>query len=292
MSEATKPQGVIDAEFAVSQAIEKPKRLAMKILEIQDAVGVVNKKGKFGSEMGGGNYLRIEDAVVAVNKLLTAHKLIFTGTLLPVQLADGYPGFHLKHSPHEKGGKDSLTRSGYITSLIMEWTLEDTETLEKRSWNFPGDGYDGTDKAVYKAMTGSRKYAIINIFNLPIGNDVEEHGAPTFDESKKAARKVAETKLAEKANSDNPKIRKLAVDALSQIEPEKKIIIARPENFNGHYIAVSGLIAVPQLEQYFMDVDAKRLQSKVDKGVYWRVPSDYERGLIDLCGKLGIEVEG
>ena len=45
------------------------KTLAQKILEIQNAVGVVNKRGKFGSEMGGGNYLRIEDAVVAVQVL-------------------------------------------------------------------------------------------------------------------------------------------------------------------------------------------------------------------------------
>lgn len=271
-----------EAKPALEAVPDPPKlTLAQKILQIQDAVGVVQKKGKFGSEMGNGNYLRIEDAVVAVNKLLSARKLIFYGNLLKADRV-----------PHERVGKDgNLGRSGYISSVLMEWTVEDTDSGEKRAWSFPGDGYDGTDKSIYKAMTGSRKYAIINIFNLPIGNDVEEHGAPTFEDSKKAARKVAETKLAEKANSDDPKIRKIAVDALSQIEPEKKVIVSRPENFNGHYIAVSGYLAVPQLDQYFLDTDAKRFQSKTDKSVYWRLAADYERGLIDLCAKLGIEVE-
>lgn len=268
------------------EPVEPPPKpsLAQKILEIQDSVGVVKKQGKFSSEMGGSNYLRIEDAVVAVNKLLTAHKLILTGTLRSS-----------RREVHERTGKDgNLSRTGYISSVLMDWVVEDTESGEYKTWSFPGDGFDSTDKSIYKAMTGCRKYAIINIFNLPIGNDVEEHGigAQTFEEGKAKQKAVAQKTLAAKANSENPEVRKIAVDALSQIEPEKKITIKRPEEFNGHFVKVSGLIAVPQLEQYFIDTDSKRFQSKADKSVYWRVPADYERGLIDLCAKLNIEVEG
>lgn len=260
------------------------KTLAQKILEIQDRVGVVKKQGKFGSEMGGGNFLRIEDAVVAVNKLLTANKLILHGTLMSSNRV-----------PHEKAGKvaGEVQRSGYISSVTMCWMVEDTETGEQRTWIFPGDGYDSTDKSVYKAMTGCRKYAIINIFNLPIGNDVEEMGmAATAPSGRQRQEAVVKKTLAGKANSDNPEVRKLAVDALSQIEPEKKILVERPEELQGHYIRVKGLIAVPQLEQYFLDTDSKRFQSKADKSVYWRVPANYERGLVELCAKLQIEVEG
>ena len=266
---------------------KKPLTLAQKILAIQNTVGVVKKMGKFGSEMGGGNYLRIEDAVVAVNKLMSEHKLIFTGTLLPAQVSGG-EAFHLKHSPHEKGSKDGLTRSGYIVSLIMEWTLEDTDTGEQRSWRFPGDGYDGTDKAVYKAQTGSRKYAIINIFNLPIGNDVEEHGLFEPKEAKAAQRNVAAQKIADAAGKGN----KTAIDALSQIEPDKKITISRPEKHNGHYIEVSGFIANPPLDAFFADTDSKRFKRMPEGTPYWKVPSDYEVGLMKLCEKLGIEVDG
>jgi hypothetical protein len=257
---------------------ETPKtlNLAQKILEIQKAVGVVKKRGRFGADMGGSNYLRIEDAVVSVNKLLTDHGLILTATLQ--KKPDGT--FYCDRVPH--------TTKGYIASVVLEWTLEDVTSGEKRSYDFPGDGYDGTDKAVYKAETGSRKYAIINIFNLPVGNDVEEHGASSFEEGKSRQKKVAEEKIAEAAGRGS----KTAIDALSQIVPEKKIIIGRPEALNGHYIAVSGLIAVPQLERFFDDTESKRYKSKTDETPYWRVPAEYEKGLIALCQKLEIEVEG
>jgi ERF superfamily len=253
---------------------ETPKKtLAQKILEIQDKVGVVNKRGKFDSGMGGGNYLRIEDAVVAVNKLLTANKLILTGTIKTSERV-----------PHVKGE----ARAGYISSVLMEWTVEDTESNESRTWSFPGDGYDGTDKAVYKAMTGSRKYAIINIFNLPIGNDVEEHGAPTGDELKGKQKAIAANKIAAAAAAGN----KTAIDAMSQVAPDKKLIITRPDEYNGHYIIASGFIAVPQLDTFFSDTDCKRIDSRKTGKIGWKVPSDYEKGLLLLCEKLGIEIEG
>jgi hypothetical protein len=97
---------------------ETKRTLAQKILAIQDAVGVVKKLGKFGSEMGGANYLRIEDAVVAVNKLLSQNKVILTGSLVKTE-----------RTIHERVGKDgNLARSGYISNVLMTWTLDDTET--------------------------------------------------------------------------------------------------------------------------------------------------------------------
>ena len=258
--------------------------LSQKILAIQDAVGVVKKMGKFGSEMGGGNYLRIEDAVVSVNKLMSKYKLILTGSLAKKSENE----FFLTHTPHEKGVKDAPTRSGYIVGVIMDWKLRDTESLEEEHFFIPGDGYDSTDKAVYKSQTGSRKYAIINIFNLPIGNDVEEHGTPTFEESKGKAKAVAANKIAAAAAAGN----KTAIDAMSQIEPERKLVIVRPEEMNGHYIFVGGLTAVPQLQTFFSDTGCKWLKNRTTGKDGWKVPAEYEKGLLALCEKLGIEVEG
>lgn len=254
------------------------KNLAQKILEIQNLVGVVNKRGQFGSEMGGGKFLRIEDAVVAVNKLLSARGLILTGTLKKSE-----------RTSHEKTGKDGqLTRSGYITSILMDWTVEDAETGEQRTWTFPGDGYDSTDKSVYKAMTGSRKYAIINIFNLPIGNDVEEHGPQTFEEGKAKQKAVAANQIAAAAARGN----KTAIDAMSQEVPEKILRISRPEEYNGHYIIASGFIAVPALDTFFNDTGCKRIDSRKTGKTGWKVPAEYEKGLMSMCQKLEIEVEG
>lgn len=271
MSDLEKPEGFMtDPE-------PKPHTLSKKILKIQDAVGVVKKQGQFGSEMGGGKYLRIEDAVVAVNKLLSSNGLILTGSLRSVNRV-----------PHEKMGKDgNLARSGYISSVLMEWSVEDTESGERREWVFPGDGYDSTDKAVYKAMTGCRKYAITIIFNLPIGNDVEEHGT-SFEEGKEKQKKIAASKIADAAGRGN----KEALDAMSQVEPEKKLLISRPEEMNGHYIYATGFIAAPQLHTFFEDTGCKFTKSTRNGKIGWKVPAEYEKGLIAMCEKLGIEVEG
>ncbi len=261
----------------------EPKTLAQKILDIQDRVGVVKKMGKFGTELGGANYLRIEDAVVAVNKLLSQSKLILTGDLVKSE-----------RTIHERVGKDgNLARSGYISTVMMTWVLDDTETGQSRSWTFSGDGYDATDKGLYKAMTGCRKYAIINIFNLPIGNDVEEHGPRNWDEGVAAQNAVIKKKLVQAAASENPKVRDAALEGLdSQLPPPTALVLARPEEFNGHFFIASGLIAVPQLDQFFEDTASKRLNSKKTGKVGWKVSAEYEKGLIDLCHKLNIDIQG
>lgn len=266
----------------MENAAEVKRTLAQKLVEIQDRVGVVKKRGKFGTDMGGSNYLRIEDAVVAVNKLLSANKLILTGTLL-----------ESARTVHERVGKDgNLGRSGYISTVRMMWTVDDSESGESRNWIFAGDGYDATDKSIYKAMTGCRKYAIINIFNLPIGNDVEEHTA-TWDERVAAQKDVVKQKLAKATTSENPAVRQAALDGMeSQAPPPDALQISRPEEFNGHYFIASGLIAVPQLDQFFEDTSSKRLNSKKTGKVGWKVATEYEKGLLDLCKKLEIPVEG
>jgi hypothetical protein len=252
----------------------KPLNLAQKILAIQNSVGVVAKKGR--NKEQGWDYLRIEDAVLSVNKLLASHSLILTPTLQ--KKPDG--SFYYERIPH--------ATKGYIVSVVLIWTMEDVTTGDCRSWNIPGDGYDTTDKAVYKAMTGSRKTAIIHIFNLPVGNDVEEKGLPTVEESKKAQRSVADRKIAEAVGKGS----QAALDAITQVEHEKKLLITRPEELNGHYIVASGYIADPVLEQFFEETGCKRFKSKTNNTPYWRVPADYEEGLIKLCERLKVEVEG
>lgn len=280
--EDTATVNATDSAMASKEPLEVRRTLLQKLLEIQDRVGVVKKQGQFGSEMGGGKYLRIEDAVVAVNKLLSANKLVLTGSLIESDRV-----------VHERVGKDgNLARSGYISSVRMLWVVEDTESGEMRSWKCPGDGYDATDKSIYKAMTGCRKYAIINIFNLPIGNDVEEHTL-TWDEKVAAQKAVVKKKLVQAATSDNPAVRQAAVGGLeSQAPAATALVIARPEEFNGHFFIATGLIAVPQLDQFFEDTGSKRLNSKKTGRVGWKVEASYEKGLIDLCAKLNIPVEG
>lgn len=250
--------------------------LAQKIRDIQRHVGTVKKKGR--NREHNYDFLRIEDAVVAVNVMLAERDLILTPDLQ--KKPDG--SYYWETVPHT-GGK------GYIAKMVLEWTLEDVETGESRTYCVPGEGYDTTDKGTPKAITSSRKQAIILIFNLPVGNDIEERGAADRETAKDAQKNVAAKKIADAAGRGSP----AAIDALSQVVPEKKVVISRPPEHNGNYIIVSGFIAVPQLDQFFLDTGSKRFQTKTSPiTVYWRVPSDYEKGVMALCEKLGIEVEG
>jgi hypothetical protein len=251
----------------------KPKTLAQKIREIQNSVGTVKKRGKHAQ---GWSYLMIEDAVSAVNKLMANQGLILTGTL--AKRPDG--NFEVVRTPHHD--------KGYICDAVLEWTLEDIETGEKRTYQTPGSGFDSTDKGVYKAETGSRKYTIINVFNLPVGDNPEQSNAFDRSEAKAAAKAVGNQKVAEAAGRGS----QTAIDALSQVEPERKLLITRPQEHNGNYIVVTGFLAAPPLEKFFDDTASKRFKTAKDAVPYWRVPSEYETGLVKLCEKLQIEVEG
>jgi len=238
--------------------------LAQKILDIQKSVGVVKKKG-FNKEHNY-KFLQIEDAVLAVNKLLASHELLLIPTLQ--KQPDGR--FYWETVPHT-GGK------GYIAKAVFEWKLEDVLTSESRLYDIPGEGYDTTDKGTAKAITASRKQAIIVIFQLAVGFDNEAQSPSADREDAKAkAKALGEQKVAE----------------LSQVEPERKVLISRPEEHSGNYIIVTGMIAVPQLERFFDDTASKRFKTKTDLVPYWRVPSGYEKDLVTLCQRLNIEVEG
>jgi hypothetical protein len=264
------------AEPTNGKTAEQPKlTLAQKIHDIQKNVPTVKKKG-FNSEHKY-KFLQIEDAVLAVNKMLSERDLILTQDLH--RKPDG--GFAWEVNPH--------ATKGYIAKVLLDWKLEDVLSCESRIYTIPGEGYDTTDKGTPKAITASRKQAIITIFNLPVGDNPEANSyAADRAEAKAAQQDVANKKIAEAAARGN----QTAIDALSQVEPEKKIVISRPEDLNGHYIVVSGFLAAPPLERFFDDTGSKRFKTKTDLVPYWRVASEYEKGLVALCGKLGIEVEG
>jgi ERF superfamily len=147
-----------------------------KIWAIQCITKKVRKKGVNPEQ--GWEYLRIEDAVGNVKKLMNRYKLILTPELVD-----------MKRTANEKG-------SGYVIDIVMAWTLEDVESGEKMTYRIPGSGWDYNDKGVFKAMTGSRKYAIVLIFNLAVGNDVEERGAIARDNAKDRQHEIAEHKIA------------------------------------------------------------------------------------------------
>ena len=149
--------------------------LSEKIFRITQACSAIKRNGV--AENNGNesrplySYVKIEDVLDVVNPLLKRYKLILTG--------------QVAKEPVTHVGK-----LGAITEVLVDWTLEDTEELanhveilqpgmsirgcESRTWRVPGCGSDESGKAIYKAITGSRKYAMTLIFNLQFGDEPEE----------------------------------------------------------------------------------------------------------------------
>lgn len=144
---------------------QKAKRLSLslaeKIFRITQACAEIKRNGVGESNDPSRplySYVKIEDVLAVVNPLLKRYKLILTG--------------QVAREPITHVGK-----LGAITEVLVDWTLGNIENdyvTESRTWRVPGCGCDQSGKAVYKAITGSRKYAMVLIFNLQFGDEPEE----------------------------------------------------------------------------------------------------------------------
>jgi len=243
----------------------KPLSLEQKIAAISASVRKIKMTG-FNKDSNY-KYLKIEDVVDAVRPGMEAHGLILTPEVQALETV-----------PETKG---------ILFRLTVLWKLRDVTTGDSMEFTMPGTGWDFHDKGVYKALTGSRKYALILIFNLPVGDNPEQAGGADRD-AKATQRGVAAKKIGDAAGRGVP----AAIEAILQTERDKKIVITRPEELNGHFFHAEGYIAIPDLDQFFEDTGCKRFKRKTDGVPYWRVPADYEKGFVDLCDRLKIEVEG
>lgn len=69
--------------------------------------------------------------------------------------------------------KNARGNTEYIAKVLMDFTFYDGESGEQIVFTSVGEGQDAGDKAVYKAMTGATKYAIMKAFLISTGDDPE-----------------------------------------------------------------------------------------------------------------------
>jgi len=151
--------------------------LAEKLHAIQKLARKVPKRGRHAA---GWSYVRIEDVVDVAKRFMAEYKLILTPTLKSLTRS-------------ERGG-------GSVVDLIVTWTLNDISPVAEgmpspyHVFDCPGSGFDYDSKGTAKALTDSRKNAMILLFNLKGGDDPER--APmTRTEAKNKQEEVLETKL-------------------------------------------------------------------------------------------------
>lgn len=136
--------------------MSEERKLVKKIAEVMKDVKYIEKKGfnKFHNY----KYATESDVAEKVRESLSEKSVV----MIP----------HVKkHSSREHVTGKGKTE--YIATVLMEFRLIDGETGEELVFNSIGEGQDAGDKAVYKAITGAQKYALMKAFMIPTGDDPE-----------------------------------------------------------------------------------------------------------------------
>lgn len=116
-------------------------------------------------------YANLEDYVSTVRDILANHGLSVLSSSEEVTA--------LEDRPTKNGGNEHAVRVKLVTRIVHE----SGEWIETESC---GEGQDRADKAVYKAITGARKYALASALNLATTDDPEQdddHEPPPKRES-------------------------------------------------------------------------------------------------------------
>lgn len=145
------------------------KSIHTKLSAILKAVGYIEKTGTNASQ----GYKYVQAAAVA-DKI--RNEFADRGlTMIPENI-------EVTESGLTPSGKQALV------TLRITWKITDSESGEFVTFQSVGSGSDSTDKAVYKAMTGALKYALLLGFLIPTGDDPENE--KTADSVVTAAKKI------------------------------------------------------------------------------------------------------
>lgn len=127
------------------------KNIYQKIIEVAAKCGSVEKTGKNLSQKY--KYIEIHHLVDSLRSACLEHGLCILSTL------------------------ESVEHHGDKTHVVIKWVVVDADNPSERiEMLVPGTGWDKTDKAIYKAITGSRKYFYTLLFQVSAGDDAEKDG--------------------------------------------------------------------------------------------------------------------
>lgn len=154
---------------------EEKKSLYTKLAEITGEVGYIPKNG--WNDFHKYKYATEADVQDAVRNKMSERKLFM------------FPNIT------DRSTRETTTNKGkteYITWVQIEYTITDAESGESLTFTMEGEGQDAGDKGIYKAITGTQKYAIMKLFMIPTGDDPEQTPpADKDDHSKKGSNKPA-----------------------------------------------------------------------------------------------------
>src|SRR5699024_2174737 len=123
------------------------KKLISKLAKVMEQVKYIEKRGynKFHKY----KYATESDVSEKVRDVLSTEGVVMMPDVI-------------EHSTREHTNRNGGTE--YIATVKVKFTFIDGETGEELSIHSVGEGQDAGDKAVYKALTGATKYALMKAF--------------------------------------------------------------------------------------------------------------------------------
>jgi len=163
--------------------------LLEKLSAITTELGSLSKTGtnaKFNY-----SYVKGEDAMKEFRALEIKHKI----KVLPVTR------------------ENSLTivqkESGLITTFVVDYKILDLESPETLTVSIPVQGFDSTDKGVYKALTGGFKYFLLQTFSYSSDD-------PEIETGETSVSTASSKRFATKPTTGNPFVKSAPVAAKAE----------------------------------------------------------------------------
>jgi hypothetical protein len=154
----------VHAVTAESAKTERPKSLIKKLCEVMAEVGRVKKRGE--NTFFGYRYALEADLCDAVREKLAVRNIM----MIPNVVAYGTEPLTVTN----RRGESSQLQVAHVE---VEYTICDGDTDETIKYKMVGCGSDAIDKALFKALTGANKYALMKLFQIPTGDDPEKDDA-------------------------------------------------------------------------------------------------------------------
>jgi len=140
--------------------VKSLKTLATKMIAIMDDVSYIQKTGynKFQNY----KYAKESDIASAFSTAMKKHNVFMFTSILSREC-----------TPYQTERQVKTGENTFLVTVQIQVTFVDAESGESFSGVFFGDGSDKGDKAVYKAITGAQKYALMKTFLCETGDDPE-----------------------------------------------------------------------------------------------------------------------
>jgi hypothetical protein len=164
---------------------------------VQQKVATVTKKGT--NTFHNYKYAFEADFIAVLKPLLGENGLFITETVVEA---------HNQEVITKQGNRENLV------TVTVDYTIRDTESAEFITARAMGQGQDGTDKALPKALTMANKYFLAKMFQIETGDDAENDDRPP---EKKTVLKI------ENPTSSKFDTAKMMIKQLNSIEELEKV---------------------------------------------------------------------